>query len=412
MSDEGPSTNEFGGRQTAIDPARAARSAGAGGLAAMYGLGAARASAELPASLGASARRHRHARVVRGERRGSRPCSRTRRSSPPTTGIKVKTNTVAHGPFQEQINSYLQGRPDDVFTWFAGYRMQFFAAKGLATPIDDVWKALTPQMPPAFKAASTGARRAPVLRAEQELPVGRLLPEEPLEGEGLHGPQDVGPVHRPRQEDAGGRADADRVHRQGRLARDGHLRHPQHAHQRLPVPRRPDGRARRRGTARRRRPSSSSGPSCSPTTPRARSASRGRKARRSSRTSRPACSCSAGSWSATSRRRTQGDIDFFPFPSINSKWGQDSIDAPIDGYMLSKKPKNLDGAKKLVGFFGTAQAINIYNPLNPGNLAVNMHANKSVLQPAAEEGSEADRVAPSTSRSTWTATRGRTSPPR
>ena len=43
------------------------------------------------------------------------------------------------------------------------------------------------------------------------------------------------------------------------------------------------------------------------------------------------------------------DIDFFPFPMINPKWGQDSIDAPIDGYMISKKPKNLDGAKKLGG---------------------------------------------------------------
>src|SRR5260221_8599303 len=72
------------------------------------------------------------------------------------TGMKVKTDTFAHGPFQEQINSYLQGHPDDVFTWFAGYRMQFFAAKGLATPIDDVWKALTPQMPASIKAASTG----------------------------------------------------------------------------------------------------------------------------------------------------------------------------------------------------------------------------------------------------------------
>ena len=72
------------------------------------------------------------------------------------TGIDVKINTVDHNTFQEQINSYLQGKPDDVFTWFAGYRMQFFAQKGLATPIDDVWKTLTPQMPPAFKAASTG----------------------------------------------------------------------------------------------------------------------------------------------------------------------------------------------------------------------------------------------------------------
>ena len=33
--------------------------------------------------------------------------------------------------FQDAISSYLQGTPDDVFTWFAGYRMQFFAAKGL-----------------------------------------------------------------------------------------------------------------------------------------------------------------------------------------------------------------------------------------------------------------------------------------
>ena len=81
----------------------------------------------------ADARGHRHARVVRDRRRASRRSPRPRRSSPPNTGIKVKTNTVDHNTFQEQINSYLQGHPDDVFTWFAGYRMQFFAAKGLAT---------------------------------------------------------------------------------------------------------------------------------------------------------------------------------------------------------------------------------------------------------------------------------------
>jgi multiple sugar transport system substrate-binding protein len=54
------------------------------------------------------------------------------------TGIEVALNTVDHNTFQEQINSYLQGKPDDVFTWFAGYRMQFFAQKGLATDISDV----------------------------------------------------------------------------------------------------------------------------------------------------------------------------------------------------------------------------------------------------------------------------------
>ncbi len=46
------------------------------------------------------------------------------------SGLTVKTNTVDHNTFQEQTNSYLQGSPDDVFTWFAGYRMKFFADKG------------------------------------------------------------------------------------------------------------------------------------------------------------------------------------------------------------------------------------------------------------------------------------------
>src|SRR6266702_3185712 len=54
-------------------------------------------------------------------------------------GTKVTINTVDHGTFQNQINSYLQGTPEDVFTWFSGHRMRFFADKGLAAPIDDVW---------------------------------------------------------------------------------------------------------------------------------------------------------------------------------------------------------------------------------------------------------------------------------
>ncbi len=60
-------------------------------------------------------------------------------------------NTVDHNTFQNQINAYLQGTPEDVFTWFSGYRMRFFASKGLATAIDDVWakvRATTPAASP------------------------------------------------------------------------------------------------------------------------------------------------------------------------------------------------------------------------------------------------------------------------
>src|SRR3954470_1029494 len=72
-----------------------------------------------------------------------------------TTGGDVKVNTVDHNTFQEQINNYLQGTPDDVFTWFAGYRMQFFAQKGLATDISDVWEKIGGNYSQAFKDAST-----------------------------------------------------------------------------------------------------------------------------------------------------------------------------------------------------------------------------------------------------------------
>ena len=72
------------------------------------------------------------------------------------TGIKVTVNTQDHTTFQNQLTSYLQATPDDVFTWFSGLRMRFFAAQGLATPIDDVWTKLAGSYTGAFKEASTG----------------------------------------------------------------------------------------------------------------------------------------------------------------------------------------------------------------------------------------------------------------
>jgi multiple sugar transport system substrate-binding protein len=72
------------------------------------------------------------------------------------TGVDVSVNTVEHGKFQDTINAYLQATPDDAFTWFAGYRMRFFAAQGLATDISDVWGTVAANFSEAFKTASTG----------------------------------------------------------------------------------------------------------------------------------------------------------------------------------------------------------------------------------------------------------------
>jgi len=69
---------------------------------------------------------------------------------------KVTVNTVDHNSFQNNIQNYLQGSPNDVFCWFAGNRMQFFADQGLLTPIDDVWDKIGANFTDAVKKAAKG----------------------------------------------------------------------------------------------------------------------------------------------------------------------------------------------------------------------------------------------------------------
>lgn len=73
-----------------------------------------------------------------------------------SSGDKVTTNTVAHNDFQNNINTYLQGSPDDSFTWFAGYRMRYYAGKDLVAPIDDVWDKIGKNFSAGLTKASTG----------------------------------------------------------------------------------------------------------------------------------------------------------------------------------------------------------------------------------------------------------------
>jgi multiple sugar transport system substrate-binding protein len=74
-----------------------------------------------------------------------------------SNAAKVHVNTVDHNTFQNNITNYLQGTPNDVFCWFAGNRMRFFADQGLLTPINDVWDKIGSQFTDAIKAASKGA---------------------------------------------------------------------------------------------------------------------------------------------------------------------------------------------------------------------------------------------------------------
>ncbi|MDO9397552.1 MAG: ABC transporter substrate-binding protein, partial [Herbiconiux sp.] len=68
-------------------------------------------------------------------------------------GVKVSLNEVDHNTFQDNISTYLQGNPDDLFTWFAGFRMNQFAESGLIEDVSDVWP--IDGLSDSFKQAST-----------------------------------------------------------------------------------------------------------------------------------------------------------------------------------------------------------------------------------------------------------------
>ncbi len=296
------------------------------------------------------------------------------------TGIAVKTHTFAHGPFQEQINSYLQGHPDDVFTWFAGYRMQFFAAKGLATPIDDVWKALTPQMPPAFKAASTGLDGHQYFVPNKNYPWAVYFRKSVWKEKGYTAPktwaQFVALAKRMKTDGLTPIAftDKDGWPPMGWFDIINMRINGYEYHVRLMAGKQSWDSPQVKSVFNKWRelfPYYSEGAL----------GLSWQDGAAQLENKQAGMFLLGGFLTGAMKPANAKDIDFFPFPVINPRWGQDSIDAPIDGYMVSKNPKNMDGAKKLVGFLGTAPATDAYLAINSGNLGANRHTNTSKYSP-------------------------------
>jgi len=297
-----------------------------------------------------------------------------------TTGIDVKTHTFAHGPFQEQINSYLQGHPDDVFTWFAGYRMQFFASKGLATPIDDVWKILTPQMPPAFKAASTGLDGHQYFVPNKNYPWAVYYRKSLWKEKGYTAPrtwaQFVALAKKMQNDGLTPIAftDKDGWPPMGWFDIINMRINGYDYHVRLMAGKQSWDSPQVKAVFTKWRelfPYYSEG-TLGLTWQDGAAQLENKQA---------GMFLLGGFLTGAMKPANAKDVDFFPFPVINPRWGQDSIDAPIDGYMISKSPKNLAGAKKLVGFLGTAPAIDAYLKINSGNLGSNRRTNTAKYSP-------------------------------
>lgn len=82
------------------------------------------------------------------------------------------------------------------------------------------------------------------------------------------------------------------------------------------------------------------------------------------------------------------DIDFFPFPEIDPAHGMDSVEAPTDGFMLSRKPKNAEGARKFLEFLGSPEAESVYMGVDPSNVAVHSKADTSTYNALQKKSAE------------------------
>ncbi|MER6165602.1 ABC transporter substrate-binding protein [Streptomyces violaceorubidus] len=306
------------------------------------------------------------------------------------SGLKVATNTVDHDTFQKSITSYLQGTPDDVFTWFAGYRMQYFAKKGLATPLDDVWEKLGDGFSDATRQLSRGEdgkyyfvplynypwavfyRKSLFAERGYEVPATWeefIALAKRMRGDGLD------PV-------ASGYGGGDSWSVLGafdylNLRANGYDFHmalmrgetswtDQRTTRVLDLWRELTPHYQKSGGGRSWQDAAQS--------------------LLDKKTGMAVIGLFLGQ--QVTDEKIRADLDFFAFPEIDPAHGQDAVEAPTDGFMLSRRPKNEDGAKKFLTYLGGAAAEEAYMKADPSNLAVNERASTASYNPLQRKSAE------------------------
>jgi multiple sugar transport system substrate-binding protein len=293
------------------------------------------------------------------------------------TGGTVDVNTVDHNTFQEQINSYLQGRPDDVFTWFAGYRMQFFAQRGLASDISDVWEKVGANYSDALKKASTGLDgKKQFFIPFYYYPWAIFYRKSVFEKGGYEVPSTFDELKTlAAQMKKDGLtpiafADKDGWPAMGtfdilNLRINGYDFHMQLM----------------KGEASWQDPKVVTVfNTWKEILPFHQSGALGRTWQEAAQTlaNKKTGMYLLGMFVGQQfEGEAHDDLDFFNFPEIDSNVGADTLDAPIDGFMLSKSPKNEEGAKALLEFLASAEAQNTYLQSDPNNIATAKNADTS-----------------------------------
>lgn len=294
----------------------------------------------------------------------------------PNKNVTVKFNEVDHNTYQENITTYLQN-PDDVLAWFAGYRMQFFAAQDLLGPIDDVWAAgLNDTMTEGFKIASTGQdgkmyfvpwtyycwgiHYRPSVFAEHGWKVPTIKDElialaEQIKSAGLV----------PFAFGNDGRWPAMGTFDQLNFRMNGYQFHI-------------DLMAGKESwTDERVKAVFTEWESLLPfhqENPNGRTWEEAGSAL----VNKEAAMMTIGNFVGIQfPNGDTSDLDFFPWPAMNPEYGTDTIEAPIDGWMMAKSPKNVAAAKELLYHFGTSVAQEAYLSKDPSVIGAAQNIDKA-----------------------------------
>ncbi|MDE0700499.1 MAG: carbohydrate ABC transporter substrate-binding protein [Acidimicrobiaceae bacterium] len=292
------------------------------------------------------------------------------------TGVETTINTIDHNTYQDNFNTYIQ-QPDDVVSWFAGYRMRAFAGKGVLGDISDVWSGLS-GMSDGFRSASTALDGkqyfvpfyfypwAVHYRKSLFADMGYSIPTtwgefkalcDTMEGDGVIPLCAANDGRWPQM----GMFDMINLRVNGydyhvslmggnESWESAEVKNVFSTWEEILPYYQPDANGRAWEDS---------------------AVALGDK--------------SAGMFLIGTFLADQypageeifEDLDFFLFPEINAEHGQDAIEAPIDGFMMAASPENETGAKALLGGLGSAPAIDAFLDVNPSVVAANSNANTS-----------------------------------
>ncbi|MET9359343.1 ABC transporter substrate-binding protein [Streptomyces sp. NPDC006632] len=301
-------------------------------------------------------------------------------------GRTIKVNTVDHNTFQENVNRYLQGKPDDVFMWFAGYRMQFFAQKGLLYDISDLWQGFH-GFSDALKAQSTGADGKQYFVPYYYYPWAVFHRASLFQEHGYTAPKtfdqfvDLAKQMRKDKLDPIALGEKDGWPAMGTFDYLNMRTNGYEFHKNLMAGKEAwtDKRVKDVFDSWRR------------ILPYCQQGANGRTWQEAAQSLQRKQSGMAVLGLPHVGQQfpaaDQGDIAFFPFPEMDPQYGQDAVEAPIDGFLLAKNAKELKNkqsmasAKDLLAWLATPKAEDAYLAGDPNNIAVNSGADTATYTP-------------------------------